>query len=62
MSALTLRRPALVLLSGFGLKTAVARMLETRRTRKALAKLDTHLLQDIGIDQITARREALRPF
>ncbi len=33
-----------------------------RRTRKALARLDDHLLQDIGIERDAALTEARRPF
>ena len=32
------------------------------RTRKQLAKLPLHLLKDIGVDPVTARREAAKPF
>lgn len=40
----------------------VAKWIETRATRAALARLDTHLLRDIGIEEGTARIEAARPF
>lgn len=33
-----------------------------RRTRLAVARLDDHLLNDIGLDPARARREALKPF
>jgi len=33
-----------------------------RRERLDLAELDDRMLRDIGIDRITARREAERPF
>ncbi len=32
------------------------------RTRRRLAGLDRHLLRDIGVDPMRARREAERPF
>jgi len=32
-----------------------------RRSRVRLAELDDHLLQDIGLDRLAARREAERP-
>jgi len=32
------------------------------RARRALARLDAHLLRDIGLDPMTAEREATRPF
>ncbi|MGR3461002.1 MAG: DUF1127 domain-containing protein [Roseovarius sp.] len=33
-----------------------------RRTRGQLARLDAHLLRDIGLERHTARAEAARPF
>ncbi len=33
-----------------------------RRDRRALSMLDDYLLSDIGIDNLTAQREAERPF
>ncbi|RBO54590.1 hypothetical protein DSD19_04230 [Rhodovulum sp. BSW8] len=39
-----------------------ARWLRNHRTRADLARLAPPLLQDIGIDAKTARREAARPF
>ncbi|WP_377068299.1 DUF1127 domain-containing protein [Roseovarius ramblicola] len=33
-----------------------------RRTRAQLARLDAHLLHDIGLETHTARAEAARPF
>ena len=36
--------------------------LATHRQRLHLEDLDAHLLDDIGIDQVIARREADRPF
>lgn len=31
-------------------------------TRRALARLDAHLLRDVGVKRLDARREARRPF
>jgi len=35
---------------------------ERRRTRRALSKLDDHMLEDIGLTQREAELEARRPF
>lgn len=35
---------------------------ERRRTRLHLKHLDDHLLRDIGLDRLTAQREASRKF
>ena len=35
---------------------------ERRKSRKALAALDDHLLRDIGVTQAQAQKEAKRPF
>ncbi len=35
---------------------------ERRRTRQHLKHLDDHLLRDIGLDRLTAQREADRKF
>lgn len=35
---------------------------ERRRTRRALERLPDHLLRDIGLDPLTARRESQKPF
>ena len=40
----------------------VAKWIETRATRAALARLDTRLLRDIGLEQSAARAEIERPF
>ncbi len=32
------------------------------RARRALSRLDKHMLRDIGLDPMTAEREATRPF
>ena len=41
---------------------ALAAMLEARRTRKALDRLEPHLLRDIGLVDHEAQAEAARPF
>lgn len=38
----------------------MARLIELRRTRRALDLLDPHLLHDIGLDAQAARQEAAR--
>lgn len=38
------------------------RAAELRRQRRALGELDAHLLRDIGVSPIDARREVERPF
>ena len=40
----------------------VAKWIEARATRAALARLDTRLLRDIGLDKFQARAEVERPF
>ena len=35
---------------------------ERRRTRLHLGQLDDHLLRDVGLDRLTAKREADRKF
>lgn len=35
---------------------------ERRRTRRHLKSLDDHLLRDVGLDRLTAQREANRMF
>lgn len=35
---------------------------ERRRTRQHLKYLDDHLLRDVGLDRLTAQREANRKF
>ena len=37
---------------------AVQRRLDLWRTRRALARLDAHLLEDIGVSPLEARHEA----
>ena len=39
-----------------------SRMIETRRQRRALGKLDAHLLEDIGVSRKQAWAETNRPF
>lgn len=41
---------------------AIARWIELRSTRAALARLDPRLLRDIGLSEGLAQREAARPF
>jgi len=36
--------------------------LNRRRDRQRLGKLDAHLLRDIGLDPLEARRECAKPF
>lgn len=48
------RRPRLL--------AALTAMLELHRTRKALGRLDPHLLRDIGLTDHEARAEAARPL
>ena len=47
---------------GFALTVKLLAWEERRQTRKALARLDTHLLRDIGLAPDEARTEAARPF
>ena len=44
------------------LRARVAKWLEMRQTRAALARLDQHLLRDIGLDPAQADTEARRTF
>jgi uncharacterized protein YjiS (DUF1127 family) len=44
------------------IRRLVALWLMRRRERLALAELDDRLLKDIGVDRVTAMREAERPF
>lgn len=57
MFTLSRTRPVLARHASHGL---IARVLETRRSRAALGKLDAHLLKDIGISQAEARFERRR--
>ena len=54
----------LPLVAGVAVKFAVAvTYWDTRRkTRRALKHLEPHLLNDIGIDRVTAQAEASKPF
>jgi uncharacterized protein YjiS (DUF1127 family) len=45
-----------------GLIETVAVWIVRRRQRQALAELDEHLLDDVGLSREQARREAARPF
>lgn len=60
MFTLSRTRPVLARHASHGLIARVARVLETRRSRAALGKLDAHLLKDIGISQAKARLEGRR--
>lgn len=44
------------------LALAVARWDDLRRTRRALAHLDGHILDDIGLSDRLAREECAKPF
>lgn len=44
------------------LTLAVLRWETLRRTRKDLSRLDAHMLKDIGMDQLQAQNEAIKPF
>ncbi len=44
------------------LRVAVTTALTRRRERAMLARLDAHLLRDIGLDQPAATAEAQKPF
>lgn len=40
----------------------VHKWLELRRSRSALARLDTRMLKDIGVSELDAQTECDRPF
>jgi uncharacterized protein YjiS (DUF1127 family) len=44
-----------------GLLVLITRLIVLRRERQALARLDDHLLADIGLDQQSSLQEARRP-
>ncbi|MBU9696295.1 DUF1127 domain-containing protein [Rhodobacteraceae bacterium HSP-20] len=44
------------------LALAVARWEDRRRTRSALARLDSHILADIGLTSAAAQVECRKPF
>lgn len=56
--------PRLAPLASFALVAAVVvtKWSQNARTRRALAQLDDHLLQDIGVDPRAAHSEARRMF
>ncbi|PFG63355.1 uncharacterized protein YjiS (DUF1127 family) [Thioclava sp. ES.031] len=60
MFTLSRTRPVPARHGRLGLIARVARVLETRRTRMALGKLDDHLLEDIGVSREIARQEGRR--
>ena len=41
---------------------AMSRVQQRRRERQSLARLDTHMLRDIGLDPDDAQAEAAKPF
>lgn len=45
-----------------GLTVVVSNWEMRRHTRKALRKLDIHLLKDVGLDQARAEEEFNKPF
>jgi uncharacterized protein YjiS (DUF1127 family) len=56
------RSPALSLSRSFSLIGATFSLLALSRSRQALAGLDARALEDIGVTQAEARREATRPI
>ncbi|MGV8987477.1 MAG: DUF1127 domain-containing protein [Cypionkella sp.] len=56
-SSLIVQRPFLARLSRF-----LHKAVQLRQSRKSLARLDPHLLCDIGLTPEQARQEALRPI
>jgi uncharacterized protein YjiS (DUF1127 family) len=59
MSTLRLARPRAAL-RFFGLPAILARLAGLARSRKGLARLDDHLLRDIGVTRDEAMAEASR--
>ncbi|WP_136443559.1 DUF1127 domain-containing protein [Pacificoceanicola onchidii] len=51
-------------LASLALRFAVvtAKWAQRRRTRKALSQLDPHLLNDVGLNRMSAHREASKMF
>ncbi|PHP29003.1 DUF1127 domain-containing protein [Limimaricola cinnabarinus] len=45
-----------------GLARRVALWERRARTRRALSRLDAHMLRDLGLDPVSAEREAALPF
>ncbi|WP_253732491.1 MULTISPECIES: DUF1127 domain-containing protein [Thioclava] len=60
MFTLSRTRPVPARHGRLSLIARVARVLEARRSRMALGKLDDHLLEDIGISREIARQEGRR--
>jgi uncharacterized protein YjiS (DUF1127 family) len=46
----------------FSLAITVARWEERRQTRRALARLDAHLMRDIGMTPVARSAECEKPF
>lgn len=63
LAYLDTQRP-LPVMANIALRTAVVlvKWSERRRTRKALAQLDDHMLQDVGLERHVAYAEARRMF
>lgn len=62
MSSLSLNRPAIAAQKSFSLARRLVQWVDARRSRQALARLDGHLLKDIGLEPTAALSEAQRPF
>jgi len=62
MSGLSLHNVSSLSHKAPGLVRLMAKWLVTRRTRTALARLDMHMLEDIGLEPGRAAQEAQRPF
>lgn len=59
---ITLRGARFSRLSIDGLRKRAALWRERRRTRRALARLDPRMLEDVGLTQDEAQAEAAKPF
>ncbi len=62
MSSLSLHRALVAPMKAAGLVRLMMHWAATRRSRTALARLDTHLLHDIGLEPRHVRQELRRPF
>lgn len=60
----TLLRPAARRMTGVVASVTVlfTTWQDRRRARQALARLDDHLLRDVGLDPLSAAHEIARPF